>query len=624
MRIKEIHILTEYKNLKDFKIKFDGNSFVDVFVGKNGTGKSNFFEACLEILKHIYETDYIITFNYRISYTINETEIQIEWKDARWIDVNGKETTLPNHEFLPDNILIYYSGHNATISELIHTYERKHKDYLNRNRRKNIFSTEDTRRFFGVGADYKSLLLSVMLLQPNDSKVKTILVEKLGIKTIGNEIKIIFKRPDYAIDNKSLTFDEVDETKRFWSAEGYFKIFLDKVWNINKANKNVTREEGYIATEEKEEYILYRSLPAFREAFKNESPLNLFISFDNLKTIGLLQDVTIEVELLSEKKLNLNQFSDGQFQSVYIYAITELFKNKNCITLLDEPDSFLHPEWQFGFFKQVIEISSESAEGNHVLMSSHSAVTLLNSLEKRINLFEIADNKIVNYKVDKSYAINKLSSNLIKILNDKQILSVIHTVGQSKPILFTEGYSDPIILQEAWKQLYEEEMPFEIYFGHGCLYLRLLLQNEKFLNEMGSFPIFGLFDFDRAYNEWNSLPGEDGALTESDPYKGLIKKIKNRNSYAILVPVPDSEDIKKQVINGNTTFESESVLELEHLFYSAETSEHFHKVPVVGGGDILEISDSQKIKFATEVVPTVEKEFFETLRPMFEFIKSKC
>ena len=34
-------------------------------------------------------------------------------------------------------------------------------------------------------------------------------------------------------------------------------------------------------------------------------------------------------------------FSDGQFQLVYIYAIVERFKDRNCLTLLDEPDAFL-------------------------------------------------------------------------------------------------------------------------------------------------------------------------------------------------------------------------------------------------------------------------------------------
>ncbi len=55
MRLKHVHIINEYKNLKNFKLDFDGKSFIDVFVGKNGTGKSNLFEALVEIFRHLFE-----------------------------------------------------------------------------------------------------------------------------------------------------------------------------------------------------------------------------------------------------------------------------------------------------------------------------------------------------------------------------------------------------------------------------------------------------------------------------------------------------------------------------------------------------------------------------------------
>jgi recombinational DNA repair ATPase RecF len=40
MRLKSVHI-DQFKNLKIFKLNFNGSSFIDVFVGKNGAGKSN-------------------------------------------------------------------------------------------------------------------------------------------------------------------------------------------------------------------------------------------------------------------------------------------------------------------------------------------------------------------------------------------------------------------------------------------------------------------------------------------------------------------------------------------------------------------------------------------------------
>ena len=52
MRLQHVHI-SDYKNLKDFTLSFDNDSFLDVFVGKNGTGKSNLFEALITDLSLI-------------------------------------------------------------------------------------------------------------------------------------------------------------------------------------------------------------------------------------------------------------------------------------------------------------------------------------------------------------------------------------------------------------------------------------------------------------------------------------------------------------------------------------------------------------------------------------------
>jgi AAA15 family ATPase/GTPase len=37
--------------MKDFPIAFDGEDFVDIFVGKNGPGKSNFLEAMVDAFR---------------------------------------------------------------------------------------------------------------------------------------------------------------------------------------------------------------------------------------------------------------------------------------------------------------------------------------------------------------------------------------------------------------------------------------------------------------------------------------------------------------------------------------------------------------------------------------------
>jgi hypothetical protein len=260
----------------------------------------------------------------------------------------------------------------------------------------------------------------------------------------------------------------------------------------------------------------------------------------------MLFDISVPLKLVGGADGNIGFFSDGQFQAVYIYAIVELFKDRNCLTLLDEPDAFLHPEWQFEFLKQVIEITDTAAKSNHVLMSSHSAATLISHEQRKVKFFDIRENTVNCYELPKAIAIKKLSSDLIRYSEQEQLLSIINAVQiEHKPVLFTEGSTDPLILKQAWNHLYDVEMPFIPFYGFSSTYIKQLLTDNRIHAEMGGLPVFALFDFDKAYDQWNGLNGE---VLIADPLKGLIKKWKDGESYAIMLPVPQHPDLQRQVI----------------------------------------------------------------------------
>jgi predicted ATPase len=616
MRLKSVYI-SQYKNLRNFELTFDGNSFIDVFVGKNGTGKSNLFEALIEIFRHLYEYDRDKTeldFNYRISFEIDGKETEIAWTSGQF-KINGKDRKTIGETPLPDNVLIYYSGHNDTVPQLVAQYKEAFR------KRIKTASDEDSRKFIGIGPEYKALLLAVLLMQEDSNKARQFICQKLGIKSIDPEVKLVLQRPSYAT---SSAFDIEDlETDRYWKPAGITKTFLDRLSNcISPGPGSPVREEGYFASEDR--YILYFDIAQIQQEFSDLQ--ELFRQFDNLKTLDMLADISIFVTLESSTEASIAHFSDGQLQSIYIYAIIELFKDRNCITLLDEPDCFLHPEWQFEFLLQVFEITETAAKNNHVLMSSHSAVTLIPHEKKKIKFFDIKDNHVNCYDLPKSIAINKLSSDLIKYSEQEQLLSIINAIQiEKKPVLFTEGTTDPIILKDAWYKLFEEEMPFIPFYGFSCGYIKQLLTDNRIHSEMGNLPIFALFDFDKAYDQWNGL---NGTVIENDPCKGMIKKWADGDSYAIMLPVPPNLEIQKQVIKDTATqatFGGESSCEIEHLFYGQPaTAAYYQEEPCVGGNKIVFKSDSDKTSFAKEVVHTLHNSCFEVFRPMFEFIKSKC
>lgn len=622
MRLKSAFI-SDYKNIRNFTLRFDGDSFLDVFVGKNGSGKSNLFEALIEIFRHL---DHFgrpandIAFDYSLSYEIEGQEIEIEWKAGKLRINKDEDRKMLGQTPFPDNVLIYYSGHNTTIAELVANYEKK---FRGRIKGANL---EESRRFIGVGPDYKQLLLAVLLTQADHNKARQFVCQKLGIEAVGSDVRVVLRRPAFAagalkaLDVKGI--EKFDTRTHYWGADGITRDFLNKLVTCIKGEFNY--DNVYSSDDDK--YNILINIELFQKNFSADSVSDIFRQFDNLKTLGMLEELIVPLTLTSGDDESIAHFSDGQFQSVYIYSIVELFKDRNCLILLDEPDAFLHPEWQFDFLRQVFDITDAAAKNSHVLMSSHSAVTLIPHDKKKIKFFDIKDNHANCYDLPKAIAIKKLSSDLIKYSEQEQLLSIVNAIQiEKKPVLFTEGSTDPIILKEAWYKMYEEEMPFIPFYAFSCTYINQLLTDNRIHGEMGGLPVFALFDFDKAYDQWNGLNGE---VMANDPFKGLIKKWAHGESYAIMLPVPAHVEIRKQVIRNpitGETFGGDSCCEIEHLFYGqAPTADYYQHEPCVGGTKVVFKSDRDKTSFAKDVVPNLDPACFEPLRPVFEFIKSKC
>lgn len=618
MRLTSLYI-GQYKNLRDFSLSFDGSSFIDVFVGKNGTGKSNLFEALIEIFRHLVEFDRdkaACDFNYRIGFEIDGKATEIGWNSGK-LTIGGKERKTIGKTPLPDNVLIYYSGHNDTVANLVDQYEEAFRKRIKR------ADFDEARYFIGIGPDYKELLLAVLLMQPNTCKARQFICQKLGIETLASEAKVVLERPAYAADSRfDIEFN--DETDRYWKPEGITKTFLDRLHGcINTASGSPVRSEGYFSADDR--YILYFDIAKIRQEFADFSPQELFRQFDNLKTLGMLTEITIPLQLTGGVDATIAHFSDGQFQSVYIYSIVELFKDRNCITLLDEPDSFLHPEWQFDFLKQVFEITDTTAKNNHVLMSSHSASTITNANESVINLFEFDGSNVVSKKVRKADVIKSLSAGLISFSESEARLNIHHVLKNTTgAVLFTEGITDEMILETAWSKLFPtEERKFEIQNAFSCGFLRNLIKDNTLYHNHPGRTFFSVFDFDEAYNDWNQL----GQNVQTDPCQCLVKKHNAHESYAMLLPVPTNGQIRNQVINPHTggNYGNRSLLTIELLFHGVPGLDQYFVVDTDRtDGFIKFVSDGQKVAFAKDVVPTLAPACFEVFRPMFEFIKTKC
>lgn len=619
MRLKLVFV-SQYKNLKNFTLSFDGASFIDVFVGKNGSGKSNLFEALIEIFRHIYEYDNEkadLGFEYAIKYEIDGKETEIVWRAGKF-SINGKARATIGKTPLPDNVLIYYSGHNDTVAELVQRYE---DGFRKRIKGANL---DESRCFIGIGADYKQLLLAVLLMQPADSKARQFICQKLGVNSIGADMQLALRRPSFATGAlKALEVDSIenfDPRTHYWGADGITRDFLENLVTCVKGEFN--HGNMYNAVEDR--YLLPINIELFRQRFAADSVTDIFRQFDNLKTLGMLADISIPLKLTSGLDATIAHFSDGQFQSVYIYSIVELFKDRNCLTLLDEPDCFLHPEWQFDFLKQVFEITDAAGKKCHVLMSSHSAATLCPLEEQQISLFKIENSEVSCCKRSKKDVIHELSDSFIQYSEDESRLLIDNVIRtSSRPILFVEGPSDVSILNTAFKKLFPNEditVLVQDAFDRG--FIRVLLARNEVFATYPDKQLFALFDFDDAYDDWRDL---GGTHLVTDIGRGLTRKLDGKNAHTFLLPVPDNQ-LRGQV--WDETNPIEKVIPrphycIEHMFWGAQGMADWFRTDEKTG--LVKFKgDKYKVKFAKEIVPNLDAASFELFRPMFDFIKSKC
>lgn len=621
MRLRSVWI-SRYKNLRDFSITFEGDGFIDIFVGKNGSGKSNFLEALIEIFHHIGFSRAGTEgpeFDYELRYEINGQHVHLAWRNRDFsVDsAVGRQTI--GRTPAPDHLLVYYSGQNEKVSSLVRRYERDFRDSLQR------ATGPITPRIVGIGPACKKLLIVTMLLLPEASVARQILCRKLGILNCRRTIELTIARPDFAPRNDH---DPIDPDQIFWGLKGYARTFLQNL--LDSIEGEFT--PGQLYDRDAGVYRLTCSVDRLRTELGDESGVVLFRSLDALRVLGMLDDIQLPLTLEGLEVSGLDLFSDGQFQSVYLFAVAELFKHLNCVALLDEPDAFLHPEWQFEFLEQVNAISEQAARTNHFLLTSHSASTIAGKSQGRVRLFEVGETGVSARASAKADLIRSLSAGLITFSETEAALNIDQLVANTNgAVLFTEGVTDAEIVKTAWSKLFPgRDRPFDIIQAFDCGHLRKQMSRIELYQTNPGRTFFALFDFDKAYGDWAAVGSvkasavAEGRLEVADTEQGLICKRPDQPGYAILLPVPAGLSVRNQVCNPATgkIYGDESRLTIELIFRDISGLEHHFAADPDHPASWVKFIGS-KVAFAQEVVPGLDRQHFEAFRPMFEFIESK-
>lgn len=345
MKIKKLFI-KKYKNLKEIDIDFSNNEF-GLFIGDNGSGKSNLLEALINIFKGVMNQS-VALFEFKIEYSLSDgknIEIQSDENELYKVKVNNKRITLKrfksilkdnNQKILPDNILVYYSGHSSKMKELI---DFSIYEFVN-NLEKGYYVP---RKFFYLNPDSFPLVL---------------------LSILGSELEDIRRFVKINLKIESLeSFEIVLDKNKLIEYTSYFIETLKKISVKQEDFKNITRLTFEAKSLSK--IIEHRDIGYDRDLFKY---LDMAYNTKQLKSLS------VNCRLNNGEVISHEDFSEGEKQYLMLNAVIEFFGYKDTLYLFDEPDTFFHPAWQREFLKDLKKNGIET----QMIITTHSPVMLSN------------------------------------------------------------------------------------------------------------------------------------------------------------------------------------------------------------------------------------------------------
>ncbi len=384
MKIKELWI-ENYKLLQDFHIDFESQT--TVIIGKNGSGKSTIIEIISQIFLDLYthfvlqkgkKPEVFFKLKYDIEYESNTYEIYITSRKStkEYYEIvlkkekeTGKkyskaeiekEFILGYKSIFPQNVVVYYSG----ISEILKTL---FEDFLNEHIVGSLDGEKDIKQpfYYFDSKNFGAILIGLLSFQYGD--IPEILKTRFEIESF-KEIKITLKKPKWA------------KNEDYWGAKGDLLTFLQRLRDAS-IEKNKSQDEISYTFVNKEQ------LEEVWEFYGEEK--GLFKYLTSLQFNGLIKDIEIilnkDNELISYKQL-----SEGEKQYLITWGMKELLATQNSLFLFDEPDTYLHPQWQ----REYVEILKPEEKGLvNFLIMTHSVNIISGLKEGQLKVIQNIDGR---------------------------------------------------------------------------------------------------------------------------------------------------------------------------------------------------------------------------------------
>jgi len=366
-------------------------------VGENGSGKSRIFEIINNFLEntiYIYadstekvfftnipeckinkNNSYTIEYDEDISYLLEEKIFfkQFNWKDkdseadSYLAEALEKDNTAFN--FINDKFIFKYwqVKKNEYSTIILNTKIKSIDENLSVNKINIMLGDEKNPKDFYL---YMFTITAIHLLQDtlkSENKDLSKSEYREELEKLGEELT----------EENYLSFVRKIDLRKF--TKGY-KEYLDVLKNYEQSKLEIDSylEKREINSSEIRDFIKSPIYKTFHNFFRNNSGIEF-----------------IRIDYQTEEGLRFGDLSDGEKAkilnfSVFIDSLISDRDHYNFIMCIDEPDAFLHPNWQKSLINEFYKISEKYAKDKfknlHIILSSHSPF-ILSDLPKENVIF---------------------------------------------------------------------------------------------------------------------------------------------------------------------------------------------------------------------------------------------
>ena len=363
----KLEIIPKENPLKDF---FGDNINITAIVGENGSGKSN-------VLTKLFITGLMLD---------------------------------PNFTYTPDKKYILFFDDNSVHTNI---------DFLNYEKTQIPFIKHEKLNENSFSKDYIELIKNYKLYNPINCEINLKTYSYIPVK-----IKLEFKHGliDKMIEDLHI-IEDIENIKIFLKKNKALISILKQIDFGNNNNKDIVKE-----------LFFNKNIDDFIKKTKNTIKYEIQLKIkdiadskyhniteNNIEIISEISSHTYDINFLNKENVSFENLSSGEKEWSYMFlkSYYEIVSNKsnNIIYGFDEPDNFLHPDWQKRFIKDLINVFQSLEKNIHFIITSHSPF-LLSDLPKQNVIFLEKDEKTgkcinATDKVD----INPFGSNIHTLLS---------------------------------------------------------------------------------------------------------------------------------------------------------------------------------------------------------------